>query len=325
MRLKTQTTVSVLSAFALAGCGYIGQVQAPTLDIPQKVIDLRAAEEGGQIAAEFSIAEKTTENLPLKSLGSVELFAGPAEGAPDAERWAASATRYEVPASSPGTLMQRFPAQPWIGRTLVLRVRATGPKGKRSAWSEPVVLPVIAPLAQPSRPVAESRKDGVRLTWNGAAPHFRVFRAAGEGMPQALGDSNNTEYLDDSAQFGMSYRYYVMALAEELQRSDVSEASAAIKPVDKFPPEVPVGVTAVAGPMTIEIAWQGNTETDFRGYNIYRSVNGGAFEKVATLIEAPVFSDKKVEAGKVYGYSVTAVDLTGNESEKSPPQMAALQ
>jgi hypothetical protein len=319
----------VTLALTLTGCGYVGQVQAPALDIPQKVIDLRAAEEGAQITAEFSIAEKTTENLPLKSLQAVELFAGSPEGAADVEKWAASATRYQVPANGPGALTERFPAAAWVGKTVVLRVRATGPKGKRSAWSEPVVLPVIAPLGRPAAPVTESRKDGVRVTWRGAgpsnAPHFRVFRAAGEGMPLALGDSNTTEYLDDSAQFGMSYRYYVMALAEETQRSEVSDASATITPVDKFPPEVPAAVTAVAGINAIELAWQGNTESDFRGYNVYRSVNGGAFEKIAELIEAPVFSDTKVEAGKMYRYSVTAVDLTGNESDKSEVKTAKLQ
>jgi fibronectin type 3 domain-containing protein len=302
----------------LAGCGYVGQVQPPSLDIPQKVVDLRAAEEGGQIAAEFTIADKTTENLPLKGLRAVELFAGSDQGAGEPEGWSASATRYAVQASGPGALTQQFPAQAWVGKTLVLRVRATGPKGKRSLWSDPFVLNVIAPLARPSTPAAESRKDGVRLTWSGAAPHYRIFRAVGDAAPQPLaGDADKPEYLDDSAQFGTTYKYYVMALASETQRSEVSEPSAAITPVDKFPPDVPMGVTAVAGPNAIELAWPGNTEPDFRGYNVYRSVNGGPFEKIATLIEAPVYSDAKVEAGKMYRYSVSAVDLSGNESERS--------
>ncbi len=287
----------------LTGCGYVGQVQPPTLDIPQKVVDLRAAEEGSQITAEFSIDDKTTENLPLKGLRSVELFAGSPENAGDADRWAGSATRYEIAAKSPGALMQQFPAAAWVGKSVVLRVRATGPKGKRSAWSEPVVLDVIAPLGRPVTVATESRKDGVRVTWNGNAPHFRVFRATGDAMPQQLGDSDKAEYLDESAAFGSTYRYYVMALAAETQRSVVSDASAAITPVDKFPPEVPVGLTASAVQNTIELAWQGNTEPDLRGYNVYRSVNGSAFEKITAMpIESPVFSDAMVEAGKNYGY-----------------------
>ncbi|HEY4365261.1 MAG TPA: hypothetical protein VGN17_30145 [Bryobacteraceae bacterium] len=309
----------------LTGCGYVGQVQPPTLDIPQKVIDLRAAEEGSQITAEFSIAEKTTENLPLKSVRSVEVFAGSTDNAGDADRWAGSATRYEVAAKGPGALTQQIPAAAWVGKSVVLRVRATGPKGKRSAWSEPVVLEVIAPLAQPSSVATESRKDGVRITWRATAPHFRIFRAAGDAPPQQLGESDKPEYLDDSAQFGMSYQYYVMALAAETQRSQVSEPSQTITPVDKFPPEVPAGLAATAAGKTIELAWQGNTEPDFRGYNVYRSVAGGAFEKITPMpIESPVFSDTKIQAGKMYRYELTAVDLAGNESDKSAPQAASL-
>jgi len=309
----------------LTGCGYVGQVQPPTLDIPQKVIDLRAAEEGSQITAEFSIAEKTTENLQLKSVRSIELFAGPVDNAGDAERWSASATRYEIAAKAPGALMQQFPAAAWVGKSVVLRVRSTGPKGKRSEWSEPVVLEVVAPLARPSNVATESRKDGVLLAWTGTAPHFRVFRAAGDAPPQQLGESDKAEYLDDSAAFGTTYRYYVMAFAAEAQRSEVSEASQSITPVDKFPPEVPAGLTATAAGNTIELAWQGNTEPDFRGYNVYRSVGGGAFEKITPMpIESPVYSDTKVETGKMYHYALTALDLAGNESEKSAPQSASL-
>jgi fibronectin type 3 domain-containing protein len=173
---------------------------------------------------------------------------------------------------------------------------------------------------RPSVPVAESLKDGVRVTWSTTAPHYRIFRAVGDAAPESLpGDVDKAEYLDASAQFGTSYRYYVMALAGETQRSEVSAPSAPITPVDKFPPDVPASPTAVAGPNSVELAWQGNTEADFRGYNVFRSVNGGPFEKIASLIEVPVYSDASVEAGKMYRYAVSAVDLAGNESDRSAP------
>jgi hypothetical protein len=46
-------------------------------------------------------------------------------------------------------------------------------------------------------------------------------------------------------------------------------------------------------------------------------VDNGPFDKYATLIEAPTFSDSKIESGKRYRYTVSAVDLTGNESARS--------
>ena len=267
------------------------------------MLDLRAAEEGGQIRVEFTIPEKTTEGLPLKGVRSVEL--------------AASEQTFNVPATGPGPLSYQIPARPWIGKEVVLRVRATGPKGKTSAWSNQVVLSVTAPLGQPSAPRVRSTKEGVALTWGGDGPRYRVFRAAGDANPEPVGETENPEFLDDSAQYGSLYRYYVMALASETQRSVVSDPSAPLTPVDIFPPDVPAGVTAAAGVSTIQLAWQRNTETDFKGYNVYRSVGDGRFEKVASLIEAPAFSDPQAEPGKTYRYQISAVDVLGNESARS--------
>ena len=98
-----------------------------------------------------------------------------------------------------------------------------------------------------------------------------------------------------------------------------------ITPTDKFPPAVPGALTAILGVNTVELAWTRNTETDFKGYNIYRSTDGGAFVKVAELVPSPTFSDNKIEAGKKYRYEVSAVDLKGNESAHSTPAEAANQ
>ena len=95
--------------------------------------------------------------------------------------------------------------------------------------------------------------------------------------------------------------------------------------MDTFPPAVPEGLSAVPTPQSIELAWTRNTESDFRGYNIFRSVDNGPFEKIASLIEAPTFSDSMIEAGKKYRYTVSAVDLTGNESPRSQPADATAQ
>lgn len=294
----------------LAGCGYVGVPLPPALDIPVPVADLRAAEYGDQIQVEFTIPNLTTEGLALKSVRAVELSAGPC--APGQ-----CARTYPVPASGPGPVAYQIPARDWVGMDILIAVRATGPKGKTSAWSNAARLSVIAPLQTPAAVQAQSTKDGVAVTWRGGGPHYRIFRAAGDGMPEQLGETDEARYLDASAQFGTQYRYYVMAFAGETQRSVVSDPSAAVTPVDVFPPAVPTGVTAVAGVNTVELAWERNTESDFRGYDVYRSVDNGPFEKVASLIEAPVYTDMQVQSGHMYRYAISAVDLLDNESTRS--------
>ena len=61
----------VLAALLPTGCAYIGNPKPPTLDIPLRVMDLRAAEFGDRILVQFTIAPLTTEGLPLKSLEAV--------------------------------------------------------------------------------------------------------------------------------------------------------------------------------------------------------------------------------------------------------------
>ncbi len=209
--------------------------------------------------------------------------------------------------------------------------RADGPRDRAQGQAVGVVESPCSlvfgrrlPLA--SEPASRVRSKGVELTV-GLAPgsaRYRIFRAEADGQPQRIADTAGPRYVDETTGFGTRYRYIVQAIAGENQWSHVSEA-AEITPADTFPPAVPEGLSAVPTPQSIELAWTRNTETDFRGYNIFRSVDGGPFEKIASLIEVPTFSDSKIEAGKKYRYAVSAVDLTGNESVRSAPVEAAGQ
>jgi fibronectin type 3 domain-containing protein len=157
----------------------------------------------------------------------------------------------------------------------------------------------------------------VRLTWSGAASgRYRIFRGLGDAMPQRLAESDKPEYVDTAVDFGSPYRYFVQALAGELRQSEIS-AIVSITPMDVFPPAVPLGLMAVAGVNSIELAWQPNTEEDLAGYQVYRSTGGDAPERIAGPVDAPNFSDRAVEIGKKYSYTITSIDRTGNESARS--------
>jgi hypothetical protein len=308
VRLAAPLLVTML----LAGCAYIGNPKPPTLDIPVRVTDLRAAEYGDKILAQFTLAPLTTEGLPLMNVQSIEVRAA-----------AGTASKsYNIPAKGPGAISHQFAAQEWTGKQITLTVRATGPKGKASEWSNPVALDVRPPLATPANVQAVSVPQGVRLTWQGSgsgqvlASHYRIFRGAGGVVPSPFAESDQPEYIDTMADFGSPYKYFVQAFDGNAHLSGVSE-TVGIAPLDTFPPAVPAGVTAVAGVSAIELAWERNTEDDFAGYFIYRSTDGGAFERIAGPIDAPTYSDRAVAAGKKYSYAVTAIDKSGNESDRS--------
>ena len=91
---------------------------------------------------------------------------------------------------------------------------------------------------------------------------------------------------------------------------------------DVFPPAVPSGLQAVAsGPgqaTFVDLVWAPVTDVDLDGYNVYRHEEGSAPVRVnAELVKAPAYRDAHVASGKSYYYSVSAVDVRGNESARS--------
>ncbi len=312
--------VTLSTVVLLTGCGYIGPIQPPALDMPMRVTDLRAAEFGNKIIADFTIPPLTTEGLALKGVRSVEVYAGVAANPFSEAAFGASAKRYPVTASGPGPLTCEIPIADWIGKNLTLAVRATGPKGKTSDWSNYVTFSISPALAQPADLKAENLPTGIGVTWNGfAGAHYRLYRATGAESPAPLDSVNDPHYLDTAVDFGASYRYFVEAFEGTFQHSDTASTQSVVRE-DLFPPSVPAGLTAEPGTNSIELSWERNTDPRFQGYNVYRSVDGGAFEKIAPLIVAPAYSDRAVEAGKRYRYQISSVGTNGLESARSAIQ-----
>ena len=64
--------------------------------------------------------------------------------------------------------------------------------------------------------------------------------------------------------------------------------------------------------------WAPNTDLDLAGYNVYRHEPGTAPVRLnPELVKTPAYRDTAVVPGKTYAYSVSAVDLRGNESARS--------
>ncbi len=301
----------------LTGCGYIGPIQPPVLDIPQRATDLRAGEFGDKIIADFTIPALTTEGLLLKSVRSVDIFVGVAPNPFSDAGYLAAAKRYQVPASGPGPLTHEIPIAEWIGKTVMVRVRATGPKGKTSEWSNFVSLTIDPALTQPTDLKAENLPTGIGVNWRGpAAAHYHLYRAAGTDSPALIDSVGDSHYLDTAVEFGTSYQYFVETFQGDSQRS-VTAAAPAIAREDTFAPSVPAGLTAEPGTHSIELSWERNTDARFQGYHVYRSIDGGEFQRIASLIVAPAYSDRMVEAGKRYRYQISAVGTNGLESARS--------
>jgi hypothetical protein len=318
---KIRISQLIIALLLLGGCGYVGEPLPPALNVATPVRDLRAVEYGDHIMIDFTIPALTTEGIVLKSVGTVDLRAGSGGNPFDTNRWAAEAKRIPVNATSPGAVQAKIPVIDFVNRGIVIGVRMINPKGRASEWSNLVPLIVTPPLVRPASLNAEATASGVKLTWQGPGPAYRVFRGTGADKPTVIGNSDRAEYVDATAEFGKSYSYIVQSVSGTTE-SEISQP-AAITPIDKFAPAVPEGLTVVAGIGSIELVWDRNTEPDLRGYRVYRATDGGALERIAEMVDTPAYSDRQIETGKRYRYAVSSVDQAGNESTKSAIAEAA--
>lgn len=91
---------------------------------------------------------------------------------------------------------------------------------------------------------------------------------------------------------------------------------------DVFPPAVSTGLQAVYSgegqKPFVDLIWAPVTDADLAGYNVYRREADGPAARVSSeLVKSPAYRDIAVTSGKTYFYSVSGVDVRGNESARS--------
>jgi len=313
--------VLLVACALLIGCGQVGEPLYPALRIPTRVTDLTAVERGDKIDVRFTIAPLTIEGLTLKSIGSVDLRIGPNPGGKlSINDWANGAQQFPVPPPvQPGAVETVLPTKDFISKELVVAVRVANDKGRLSDWSNFYAVTIEPPLATPADFHADPVPEGVRLTWQAPGENsFRIFRKESEQKePSLLGTSDKPEYLDTTTEYEKAYQYYVQGLHDKTE-SDVAQSKTPVLK-DIFPPHVPTGLTVSVGVGSVDLAWDRNTESDFKEYRVFRSEENGPFVQIAAGLEGPVYSDHNVTSGKHYRYQISAVDQVGNVSAPCEP------
>jgi hypothetical protein len=271
----------------LGGCAYMGDPLPPSLRIPEPVADVRAMQKGSRLLIDFTPPVLTTDGVPLE---------------PPLE----TAIRIGEAGSDPAEEAEKIiDASPWIGKEVVIGVRTRGPKGRWSGWSNFATLRVREPLNDVRELQADSAPEGISLSWQSGAPAHRVYRDG-----DLIAEVQSHTYLDATAEIGRKHEYAV----EGVDGSAESENRVTIAAVreDRFPPETPSNLTAIAGVSSIELSWDGSPAPDLAFYRVYRNGEG-----ISQKVTVAAFSDGGVQRGMRYRYAVAAVDRDGNESARS--------
>jgi len=230
-----------------------------------------------------------------------------------------------IPATTPapGTTPAPAAATPLL-QAHYYAVRTVGEDGDRSEISNVSAVVPKAPPPAPERLTVTARADGVMVEWGGvtgAAGGYNIYRRDAQerfhGQPVHTAGAEERSWLDNTARFGQSYIYTVTALA---QREPVVESAVGseheVRYQDRFPPGVPAELVALAEPGRVRLVWRPVDADDLAGYIVYRRTGNGSFERLtAQPLTTPEYNDTALTAGQTYGYRVTAIDKTGNESD----------
>ena len=222
-------------------------------------------------------------------------------------------------------------------------VQVLNREGRSAGLSNHVRVPLLHTLPAPHEFRARVAKEGVVISWKGdSVPNesakveytYRVYRRT-EGNQQAVlaGEAFAGQpdfiFTDTTIEWQKIYYYHaepVTLIRQQdnpqlvIEGDDTPELKVFAN--DVFPPAVPSELQAVfSGPGQkpfIDLLWSPVSDVDLAGYNVYRREEGGAEIKLnSDLIKTPAYRDEAVTSQKHYFYSVSAVDMRGNESAHS--------
>jgi hypothetical protein len=268
-----------------------------------------------------SISPAKTRSLPASAKTNSNPLAKPSESYAD-----------EVPSTGPD-----------ISGEFTYAVEVMNDRGRSSGLSNQVRVSAAPTLPPPANFAAEVTAEGVVVNWtpvpqptavSGLRYLYRIYRREENGKDTVAGElavksASGARFVDHNFTWENRYSYHatVVTLVDrapgpeaQVEGDDTPQVS--VFTHDVFPPAVPSGLQAAFTSEDlhpfIDLIWNPDTESDLAVYNVFRHENGGQPVKInSDLVKLPAFRDLAISAGKKYYYSVSAVDIRGNESARS--------
>jgi hypothetical protein len=351
-RVALRFALAMSATFMFAACATIGPPQPPSLELPKPPTDLRASRKGDRVNLTWTIPTTTTDRETIRSLGPTLICRGPGElSACDTPAGKittpipptkAGATTPKPQAAYTDALPSRLVSDD-PSALIPYAVQVLNRDGRAAGLSNQVRVPLARTLPPPRDFRARVAKEGVVLNWVSeivSVPPdveyvYRVYRRV-EGSSERVpaGEvlaSIETSFtiIDANIEWQKTYYYHAEAVTVihrnssplEIEGDDTPEIK--VFADDVFPPTVPAALQAVySGPGQrpfIDLVWAPVTDADLAGYNVYRREEGitNPVKLNTELIKPPAYRDENIAPQRKYLYSVSAVDVRGNESARS--------
>jgi len=351
---SSQMAALVLAAAltaALSGCGTPAAPMPPSLNLPDRVTDLAAVRAGNQVALTWTMPQKNTDKLLLKTDVTVRVCRQLNTSGCDP-----AGADFVLTPGADATFTDTLPAPLTAGapRLLSYFVELKNRNGRSAGLSNAAVVLAGQAPAPVAGLTAELRKAGVVLRWTPgtdpaairlqrhlltpppAKPKEGLLTPPPEPVDQSLlvnaaGAQPPDRALDKDIRFGQTYEYRAQRVARVPINGQTIELAGELTPPlrvdaqDIFPPAVPTGLAAVATTQAngaepaIDLSWQPVADATLAGYAVYRREGPADWQRIspAQPVVGPAFHDTQVQPGHTYTYAVTALDQLGHQSARS--------
>jgi len=352
MRLLPRRLLLVLGTpLVFTACANIGPPEPPSLDLPKPPSDLRALRKGDKVTLTWTIPALTTDRQAARSFGATRICRGMqaelAQCASVGEAPPETAVRRSPQQRISGSYVDLLTSaieDDNPASFLAYAIEVLNADGRGAGLSNQVRVSRARTQPPPTDLNARVTAQGIVLDWTSdalpATPtalryRYRIFRREGGSQQMMLvGDlpaesGRHLSLTDSNIEWQKTYEYHTEAvtlIAQEgkpdLQVEGDDSPEVKVFADDVFSPAVPSGLQAVfSGPGQqpfIDLVWAPDTDADLDGYNVYRHEEGAEPVKLNTEpVRTPAYRDSNIAAGKRYVYSVSAVDVRGNESARS--------
>jgi hypothetical protein len=207
---------------------------------------------------------------------------------------------------------------------IILSWQATDQPASTTGWIRFDRIRTSAPRPQPEPTENNSSRNLLTGRNTPEEPVEQILR-----LPESTAQ-HQASAIDATAHTGNSYRY----IAERVEQVTIAGRSIEIAGLpstpaetaypDVFPPPVPTGLVSAAdtAAKAIDLDWTPDVDPGLAGYVVYRRA-AGTTEQPQRISPAgkPVTSsnwtDTTAVPGQRYAYSVSAIDVSGNESARS--------
>lgn len=340
----------LLLLFTFTLCGKKGPLLPPLSKIIKKVEVLGLSQKGKQLILEWENPATFVDGTPVSKIEEVEIWIlekeVTQEKKPSLEEFENSAKLV--------ALIQRKELSNYLSRgdgskdrftypyelkkedfskELIFGLRVREKRKRKSAFSVSSARPMVLSLP-PEDVLATVYEDHIEIKWkaaegniDGSSPArfkgFNIYRTEKSGLPRRLNSDliKSPKYSDRDFLAGKVYRYFVRASVTESSPFFESGDSVVTEAQwqDVFPPAPPSGLMSIVAEDYISLTWERNQEEDLAGYRVWRKKEGEKdyIPLTPEFIAENAFNDTTIEKNTRYDYSVTALDTSGNESQKS--------